>query len=104
MQLQTRRIDTVLDNLLAERWGPARWRRVDDAEELPWRLRQLATQLPRGTWRAYADGQAVALAAGETAERAGIAVRFYDASAQQCAAGVWTVDSAGRWRLREVID
>jgi hypothetical protein len=104
VRLSSRRINAELDNLLAQRWGPAQWRRVDDAEELPWRLRQLAVDLPRGTWRAYADGESVALAAGQVAENAGLAVRFYDASAQQCAAGVWHLDSAGRWRLREVID
>lgn len=104
VQLQSRPVNAVLDQLLAERWGPARWRRVDAVEELPWPLQQLAASLPRGTWRAYADGESVAFAAGETAERAAIAVRFYDASAQQCAAGVWSMDTAGQWRLLEVID
>jgi hypothetical protein len=52
VRLSSRRINAELDNLLAQRWGPAQWRRVDDADELPWRLRQLAVDLPRGTWRA----------------------------------------------------
>lgn len=103
-QLHACGVDNVLDALLADRWGPARWHRIDDARKLPWRLKQLAQTLPKGAWRAYADGQSVAFAAGEVTGPEAIAVRFYDASAQQCAAGIWSADQGGSWRLQEVID
>lgn len=97
-------LGAVLDELLAGRWPPASWQPVRSPDELPWRLEQLATALPAGSWRAYADGACLAFAAGEPAGERDIAVRFYDASARLCAAGVWSPDAAGSWQLSQIID
>lgn len=102
-ELQARQEDTVLDVLLADRWGPARWRRIAYEQEVPGRLRELMRELPL-VWRAYADGENVAFAAAEPTGRRAIAVRFFNAAAEQCAAGVWTVEPCGRWRLQSVLE
>lgn len=97
-------LDIGLDAILAERWAPASWERVEDMEELPWKLRQLVVTLPRDAWRAYADGACFALAAGVCVGPRDIAVSFYDASAKLCAAGVWSTDSRGHWQLTEIVE
>lgn len=106
MQMATRpvQLGAMLDQLLAGRWPPASWQPVRAVDELPCPLEKLACTLSRGSWRAYADGACVALAAGEPAGERDIAVRFYDGSARLCAAGIWSPDAAGSWQLRQIVD
>jgi hypothetical protein len=97
-------IGAALDQVLAGRWPPASWRPARSLDDLPWRLGQIATALPAGSWRAYSDGACLAFACGEPAGERDIAVRFYDVSARLCAAGVWSPGADGRWQLSQVID
>lgn len=99
-------LDAALDHLLANRWPPAAWQPVHDAEELPWRFGQLARGLPDGTWRAFTDGARHALAVGSfmPGSRTGrpqLMVRFFDSSARCCGAGIWAQQASGSWSLRE---
>ncbi len=103
-------LDAALDQLLAGRWPPATWTRIHDAAGLPWRFEALACGVIDGTWRAFVNGPQLAFAIGEfvrhgrRAEEPELMVRFFDASARCCAAGIWAQEDAGRWTLREVLD
>lgn len=103
-------LDEALDQLLSPRWSPARGPRIRSASELPWRFRQIVQTLRAGTWRAYGDDTRLGFAVGEFTSAAGgdtgpaLAVSFYDADAHRCAAGVWTMDTAGHWMLHDVLD
>ncbi|HWL62717.1 MAG TPA: hypothetical protein VNQ32_07960 [Steroidobacteraceae bacterium] len=104
------RLDTVLDQLLAGRWPPTAWARIQHQEELPWRFEALACGARKGTWRAYTDGARLAFAVGEFVQSSrrqaapGVMVRFFDAGACCCAAGIWVLGQSGQWTLREVLD
>lgn len=103
-------LDTALDQLLAGRWSPTAWERIHQPEELPWRFEELAGGLRQGTWRAFTNGAQLAFAVGDfvrghrKADEQQVVVRFYDAGARCCVAGVWALDDAGEWTLREVLD